>query len=285
MFLNFLLFHTIFIISVLKVDGLSGQKQDGDQLVEKKETPSNFRKPQSRFQQPKRTISFSETKVKSFDKNEPPSKVGDKKKQKVPHHSKKYPKGQNQALLRYEELIKRFTLSGKVWYYVWSKCKYYECYSRNNFAALYGRFLEEVNLYRRIHRSRPLQMDAILSRKAMDAAKKSAVLGRLIPNSNPDIGENSIICNEKMAPLIVFNWYKERSKYNYNTLAALPESVHFSNLIWRSATKVGIGIARKGNLLYIIFNFWPETSQNFKFRENVFKPYYNLANSRSLFKM
>uniref|UniRef100_A0A0K0G214 SCP domain-containing protein n=1 Tax=Strongyloides venezuelensis TaxID=75913 RepID=A0A0K0G214_STRVS len=288
MFFNFLLFHIIFIISLLRVDVLLGQQQDETQSGETEGKPVNPRNPRNRFQGrfPTRNkkIRFGGKEVREFDKNEAPKKIRNKKKIQIRNPFKRSPKSQKNNKLNIKDYLRRLTLSGKIWHHVWHKCKRIECYSQNNFAPLYGKFLDEMNLYRKIHRSRPLELDRILSEAAMRDAKRSAVNGKIMSSANPSFGENSIICSVLSAPFTVYNWYRERLKHNYRTFCPLSQSLEFTNLVWKGTRKVGIGIVRKGKLLYIFFKFWPESNQNFKFRENVLKPKYHWYNSRNFFK-
>uniref|UniRef100_A0A0N5B289 SCP domain-containing protein n=1 Tax=Strongyloides papillosus TaxID=174720 RepID=A0A0N5B289_STREA len=288
MSLNFLLFHIVFTILVLRVDVLLGQQQNGAQSGEaegrslKPRIPRN--KIQDRFNIGNRKVRFGGEEVKEFNQNDAPTKVRNRKKIQIRNPFKGSPNGQKYNKLKIEEYLRRFTLSGRIWHRVWHNCKHIQCYSKNNYAVLYGKFLDEMNLYRKIHKSRPLQMDPILSRKAMEDARRSAANGRLMSSVNPSFGENSIICNVSSAPLIVYNWYKRGLNHDYKTLAPLSESLEFSNMVWKGTRKVGIGIVKKGKVLYIFFKFWPESNQNFKFRENVLRPKYHWYNSRNFFK-
>ena len=142
MFLNSLLFYIVFIISVLRVDGLLEKKQKKVDLDDPDLRPVTFRNPGNRFQnglQNKKTkIRFGEDRVREFDQHEPPKKVKDKNKQKVRNPFRRKNKGQRYYGSRIKDFTRAFTLSGKIWRYVWMKCKYVQCYSQNHFAVLYG---------------------------------------------------------------------------------------------------------------------------------------------------
>uniref|UniRef100_A0A0N5B292 SCP domain-containing protein n=1 Tax=Strongyloides papillosus TaxID=174720 RepID=A0A0N5B292_STREA len=272
MFLNLLLFYIIFIISVSKVDVLLGEKQNETELSEAEVKVLKSIKTKNRFKRPTKKLKFGDKKVKEFNEDQPANRVGDKKKHSIRNF---FQRSQKYEGVRIERELKRYSLSNKIWHHVWDKCNRIECYSQNNFAMLYGKFLEEMNLYRKFHGCKPLEVDGRLNRIAMAKAENSAAIGRLTSSIKYDVGENSAICNSLYAPLTVYNWYRESSMHNYKTTAPLPLSQHFSNLIWKSATKVGIGIAKKANLLFIFVEFWPPYKQNFNIEENVLKPRYH----------
>uniref|UniRef100_A0A0K0G211 SCP domain-containing protein n=1 Tax=Strongyloides venezuelensis TaxID=75913 RepID=A0A0K0G211_STRVS len=289
MFFNFLLLYIIFIISVLRVDVLLGQREHKIQSVETKEKSQKSRSFRDRikniFNRQTKKISSDRNKVKIFDKNNPPNKVDKKNKQRDSNLFKRKQNSRNRKKFRIEKYLKRHSFINIIWHYVWDSCKLIECYSQKNYSPLYGRFIEETNLYRRIHGSRPLQMDVQLTNLAVSKAKMSARRGKLISSPITDIGENSIFCSKYYAPLTVYMWYMESAKHNYKTFVALQNSIHFSNLVWKDARRIGIGIAERAGFLYIFFEFSPETNRRFRFRENVLKPRYHWYNYRSLLKM
>lgn len=52
----------------------------------------------------------------------------------------------------------------------------------------------------------------------------------------------------------VDNWYEAISKFNWNN----PEASTFSQLIWKSTTHIGIGVANKGSKSVVVTNYWPK---------------------------
>uniref|UniRef100_A0A0K0G210 SCP domain-containing protein n=1 Tax=Strongyloides venezuelensis TaxID=75913 RepID=A0A0K0G210_STRVS len=279
MFHNFLLLYVIFIIPILNINVL---------LADKKKKEEKFSEAEIAVLKSIRTkhtherFNIVNKEVKEFDLNEPADRVGKKRRKKTLRDIFKINK--NYEGIKIERELKKYSLSTRIWHFVWDRCSRIECYSKNNFALLYEKFLEEMNIYRRIHGSRPLELDGRLNRLAMENAVKSAESGRLISSIKYDVGENSAICSSLHAPLTVYRWYNEKNHHNYKTTAPLATSQHFTNLIWRSALKVGIGIAKKANQLYIFVEFWPPYNLNYNIRENVGKPKYHWYNYRNVFK-
>uniref|UniRef100_A0A0K0G213 SCP domain-containing protein n=1 Tax=Strongyloides venezuelensis TaxID=75913 RepID=A0A0K0G213_STRVS len=230
-------------------------------------------------------IRFGDDTVKVFDKNEAPKKVRNKKKRRNHNSSRKNFKDQRYYGSILKDFLKKFTLSGRIWRHVWLKCRYVRCYSQNNFAVLYGNYLSEINLLRKVHGVRSLQFDYRLGKKASEFAKKNYQVRHLLFGQNYTNGEMSTVASISELPFVVHKWYQENSRYNYKAIALLTKSVHFSTMIWRSSSKVGIGFYRQGNSFYITFLFWPEGNQKFQFRRNVPRPNYRLCNSRNFFRM
>uniref|UniRef100_A0A0K0G212 SCP domain-containing protein n=1 Tax=Strongyloides venezuelensis TaxID=75913 RepID=A0A0K0G212_STRVS len=280
MFFSFLLFYIIFIIWVLRVDVLLGQREYKIQYGETKEKSQKSRSFGDRMK------NIFNGRVKKIHSDSDKVPILDKKnKQRDSDLFKRKQNSRNRKEFRIEKYLKRHLFINNIWYYVWDNCKRIDCYSQKNYSPLYERFIKETNLYRRIHGSRPLQMDVQLTNLAVSKAKMSAKRRKLIFSPITDVGENSIVCNKYFAPLTVYMWYMESSKHNYKTFGALQKSFHFSNLVWKDAKKIGIGIAEKDGFLYIFFEFSPETNRRFRFRENVLKPRYHWYNYRSLLKM
>ncbi|CAL8116323.1 unnamed protein product [Orchesella dallaii] len=69
-------------------------------------------------------------------------------------------------------------------------------------------------------------------------------------------------------------WYNEESKYDYNNPGFTMETGHFTAVVWKSTTHVGIGAAwnPKSRWWVVVANYKPPGNFGGQFRENVFPP-------------
>lgn len=69
-------------------------------------------------------------------------------------------------------------------------------------------------------------------------------------------------------------WMEERSKYDYNNHEYTPEAGHFTQCVWRSTRRIGVGIATssgKPGYKYVVMQFDPAGNVFGSFRNNVGK--------------
>uniref|UniRef100_A0A0N5B296 SCP domain-containing protein n=1 Tax=Strongyloides papillosus TaxID=174720 RepID=A0A0N5B296_STREA len=252
----------------------------------------------------KKKVHFGDDQVRTFHSGDPPIKVGERDKyvryggkeirtfnpndptkrfnkdQRFwyryilgrRHHDQKY------HGFRVEKLLKRYSLSSKIWYHVWGRCKRVDCYSKHNFAKVYGMFFREINLYRKLHKSVPLKYDRKLAMEALQEATKCAKARTLINVKKYRYSTLQVIYNVLYVPITIYKWYREISMYDFKANVVIPQAEHFSILIWANTTRIGIGIARNEDDVYMVFKFYPEGNQNYRFKENVHKPAYNRFN-------
>ena len=71
----------------------------------------------------------------------------------------------------------------------------------------------------------------------------------------------------------VHAWYDEGKKYNYSTTSFDPSTSHFTQLVWKSTTDVGIGVATNGTKTIVVANYSPPGNVNKHFVENVLSPH------------
>jgi hypothetical protein len=71
----------------------------------------------------------------------------------------------------------------------------------------------------------------------------------------------------------VDNWYSEVQTYNFNQPQFSFGNGHFTQLVWKSSTQLGIGIAiaerGPGRCIYIVANYSPPGNVANQFSENV----------------
>ncbi|XP_015908513.1 Golgi-associated plant pathogenesis-related protein 1 isoform X2 [Parasteatoda tepidariorum] len=136
------------------------------------------------------------------------------------------------------------------------------------------------NNYRTMHGCPPLLMSDELSDIAQSWAAKLAEKGFLQYSENPGLGENiSLVDLEKPSrkgEQIVKEWYKEINNYNYSKPGWKRGAYRFSQLLWKSTTEIGVGVAKipGQNKAYVVVNYRPAGNNNMpgEFERNVLPP-------------
>ena len=70
---------------------------------------------------------------------------------------------------------------------------------------------------------------------------------------------------------LLFIRYNEIKDYDYNNPGFSYATGHFTQVIWARTTKVGVGIARKGNFIYVVARYSPPGNYLSQFEANVKK--------------
>ncbi|CAL8116353.1 unnamed protein product [Orchesella dallaii] len=140
--------------------------------------------------------------------------------------------------------------------------------------------LDEHNIYRRRHRVPALSGDyEEVHRAAQRHAEFLASNDRFEQSNGNDYGENLAGVQGRNQEDAVRNairlWYKGESKYDYNNPGYNPESGGFTQMVWKSSTHVGVGVAwnPKRNWWIVVTNYDPAGNYHGQFRENVLPPY------------
>uniref|UniRef100_A0A0K0G206 SCP domain-containing protein n=1 Tax=Strongyloides venezuelensis TaxID=75913 RepID=A0A0K0G206_STRVS len=282
MFLSYLLYYTTFIVLFLKADVLLGDKEKSGFLNRLKVKTFKSGNTKGRNNKHGEVINLGRNTIETISSNNSSMKSA-KTRSRFRLFLRKKPVRQEFNLEKLELHINRFSLSGKIWHYVWKICIIQNCLAHNKFSMLQKNFLIEINFYRIIHRSKPLVLDNYLTYRADYAARRSASIGKWIFSDKDSSGINYATISNKLSPLLIYKWYKENKKYNYNALFGKSDSIHFTNLVWKKTLAIGIGIAQKNSDLYICLRFFPEGSRSFKFQQNVLKPRYSFLNTGNLF--
>jgi hypothetical protein len=90
----------------------------------------------------------------------------------------------------------------------------------------------------------------------------------MVHNNHPNQGQNLYMNSNRANPVDATQvWYNEASKYNYNNPVFSVKTGHFTQLVWKSSTHVGIAISADGK--YVAANYFPAGNVTGRFRENV----------------
>uniref|UniRef100_A0AC35F9X4 SCP domain-containing protein n=1 Tax=Panagrolaimus sp. PS1159 TaxID=55785 RepID=A0AC35F9X4_9BILA len=133
--------------------------------------------------------------------------------------------------------------------------------------------LDAINYYRQLHGVPSLLLDNKITRDAQAWADHLARIGQLV-HSNTNYGENLA----SGYPLSHVNpatlWYSGVSRINFSNVERSTDCLHFTQIVWKSSKKIGIGISRSSNTgkYYIVANFDPAGNMRGSFAENVPSP-------------
>ena len=136
--------------------------------------------------------------------------------------------------------------------------------------------LQSHNYYRAKHHSPPLRINKDLCKIAQSYAEKMLKSRNFKHSTNKyqgkEMGENLFMCNGAVATgeMATADWYNEIQMYNFNK-DYQKGTGHFTQLIWKATTDVGFGVAYKGDLYYVVANYYPPGNFTGKFSQNVLR--------------
>ena len=67
-------------------------------------------------------------------------------------------------------------------------------------------------------------------------------------------------------------WYDEIKDYDFNKPGFSMKTGHFTQVVWKSSTKLGCGKATEGNKVYIVCHYCPAGNYEGEFAQNVLPP-------------
>ncbi|CAF1443647.1 unnamed protein product [Rotaria sordida] len=151
---------------------------------------------------------------------------------------------------------------------------------RADFTSAQRQFQNEMlaahNSYRARHCAQPLQLDDILSRSAQDYAQKLASANQFSHSGTPGVGENLYMAWSSATSKIngataVTSWYNEIKDYNFNNGGFSMKTGHFTQVVWRSTKKLGVGVAYGdgGRSIYVVAQYSPPGNYQGQYQANV----------------
>lgn len=128
--------------------------------------------------------------------------------------------------------------------------------------------LKKINLYRRSHRSPPVQWSDTIATNAQNWAKHIAENGSLQHTPGGKYGENlamefnptRINVSDRTREVVssIKRWYNEVNEYDFSVPGFSSKTGHFSQLIWKDSTEIGVGVALdKEKKVYVVMQFSP----------------------------
>ncbi|WP_206538945.1 CAP family protein [Nocardiopsis lucentensis] len=144
--------------------------------------------------------------------------------------------------------------------------------------------LDQANGHRARHSAPPLVADARLAQGAQAWADRG-VLEHSSFEERDHAGEtlykrmspDPLRCDERVLRQAVDTWYSEIDHYDYNTPGFSSKTGNFTQLVWKSTERVGVGIAatREENGWHgcmVVGRFDPPGNYVGRFEENVLPP-------------
>ena len=141
--------------------------------------------------------------------------------------------------------------------------------------------VETINALRSNHGAPPLSLDSEVSRTAQERADHLQATNRFEHRPHNPYGENLYETSrnrsiDSAAADALKDWYREFHRYDYSeemTQSNLDRSLlHFTAMVWKSSTRVGVGLAQGRNGTYVVVNFAERGNTLNHFGENVRPP-------------
>ena len=138
--------------------------------------------------------------------------------------------------------------------------------------------LRRHNMYRRRHRAPNLVLSSKINAFAQRYANYLARIDRMRHSKGSGYGENLYVKwgtgNFKIsAKDAVDMWYREISKYRFGRGGFSPATGHFTQLVWNSSRKLGVGLARsRTGKYYVVANYSPPGNVRGRYAINVLPP-------------
>ncbi|WP_051415874.1 CAP family protein [Nocardiopsis sp. CNT312] len=142
-----------------------------------------------------------------------------------------------------------------------------------------GAVLDLVNDYRERHSAPPLAADAGLAEGAQEWAESLARQGEFRHSPSEvrgGAGENLFMngglpCDERDLSQAVDAWYRQVVDYDFHSHSFSPHVGSFTQLVWKSSERVGVGIAAtpEGHRCMVVARFDPPGNVMGRFEENV----------------
>ncbi|XDV37775.1 hypothetical protein PO909_007330 [Leuciscus waleckii] len=122
-------------------------------------------------------------------------------------------------------------------------------------------FLETHNQYREQHHAPPLVYSEDLC-KAAQLWADHMLEKRSLGHSDTDDGENVYysFSSTKKTPTgkeAVGSWYSEIKDYDFKKSGHQPKTGHFTQVVWKSSTELGVGLATDGNTVFVVGQYKP----------------------------
>uniref|UniRef100_A0A8R1V3Z0 SCP domain-containing protein n=1 Tax=Pristionchus pacificus TaxID=54126 RepID=A0A8R1V3Z0_PRIPA len=134
--------------------------------------------------------------------------------------------------------------------------------------------LSDHNQYRAKHRAAPLRFDETLNKSAQAYAEKLAKEDKGLAHSDSarsgKHGEN-LYCASGHPPTDSSRaWYSEIANYNFVAGKFAPNTGHFTALVWKSSSSLGLGIAQsKSGKTFVVAQYSPPGNRAGQYVENV----------------
>ncbi|XP_067240085.1 Golgi-associated plant pathogenesis-related protein 1 [Chanodichthys erythropterus] len=123
------------------------------------------------------------------------------------------------------------------------------------------KFLDTHNQYRAQHQAPALTYSEDLCGTAQKWAEHM-LSNKSLGHSDTNDGENVFYAfsSQTKTPTgkeAVDSWYGEIKDYNFDTPGHQPKTGHFTQVVWKSSTELGVGMATDGNTVFVVGQYRP----------------------------
>ncbi|MDX8036395.1 CAP family protein [Lentzea sp. BCCO 10_0856] len=142
--------------------------------------------------------------------------------------------------------------------------------------------VELLNTYRAKHGAPPLSLDSEVSNTAQQWADHLHETNDFQHRPNNPYGENLYWTSSRtraidtVATNALENWYRESRGYDYSKEMTQSnvnyDVLHFTAMVWKSSTRVGVGLKQGKNGIYVVVNFAERGNTLNHFRANIHPP-------------
>lgn len=139
-------------------------------------------------------------------------------------------------------------------------------------------FLNRHNKYRAAHGVPELKLDPQLNENSKKWAQTLAANDKLELQPHCKYGQNIYLVTSNdpsfvLDPFaIVDRWYSENDKHVYTEEPTTLKAGNFTQMIWKSTTHLGVGIAKNGEKMYLVANYNPRGNFAGQFLKSVPPP-------------
>ncbi|XP_071759653.1 Golgi-associated plant pathogenesis-related protein 1-like isoform X1 [Centroberyx gerrardi] len=133
-------------------------------------------------------------------------------------------------------------------------------------ASFQKEFLDTHNAYRKQHSAPPMTLSSDLSTSAQKWANHLLSINSLAHSETKD-GENIYFASSS-APMTltgkeaVENWYSEIKDYSWSSPGFGQKTGHFTQVVWKDSTEVGVGLATDGRSVFVVGQYRPAGNMN-----------------------
>ncbi|KAM9497006.1 uncharacterized protein Hap1MRO34_003216 [Clarias gariepinus] len=148
-------------------------------------------------------------------------------------------------------------------------CNHHEARRKTRFTLLTAmadesfksKFLAKHNEYRKKHGVPALTISQDLCSMSQTWAEH-LLAKKTLQHSNTDDGENVYYFQSSAPKTIegdepVDKWYSEIKDYDFSKPGHQPNTGHFTQVVWKSTTEVGVGLATDGKITFVVGQYKP----------------------------
>merc|ERR1711971_303994 len=134
------------------------------------------------------------------------------------------------------------------------------------------------NSYRAKHGVAALKISAALNALAQEWAEQLIAEGKFYHRPNNNNGENIYMSGgmaaQELAQGAVDSWYSEIKDYKFGKEPSRggPVTGHFTQVVWKGSTEVGVGVAQEGSKVVVVANYSPPGNFVGQYVDNVPAP-------------